>query len=141
MRKKTYLKKNYDLPLKILTKIVRLRNVETTGLNKSELLYILMRTQKHHKEKEYLSLLQTVSNNEIKSKTNEIRKVIIELDMLLNKSDRDIIRKILEKIDKETPNRTQKRRSLEELNNISYLILNLKRVTSMLHTIVLVIMV
>ena len=61
--------------------------------------------------------------------------------MLLNKSDRDIIRKILEKIDKETPNRTQKRRSLEELNNISYLILNLKRVTSMLHTIVLVIMV
>ena len=61
--------------------------------------------------------------------------------MLLNKSDRDIIRKILEKIDKETPNRTQKRRSLEELNNIRYLILNLKRVTSMLHTIVLVIMV
>ena len=77
-----------------------------------------MRTQKHHKEKEYLSLLQTVSNNEIKSKTNEIRKVIIELDMLLNKSDRDIIRKRLEEIDKETPNRTQKRRLLEQLNNI-----------------------
>ena len=77
-----------------------------------------MRTQKHHKEKEYLSLLQTASNNEIKSKTNEIRKVIIELDMLLNKSDRDIIRKRLEKIDKEKPNRTRNRRLIEELNNI-----------------------
>ena len=112
------LKKLSHLPLKLLRKLVQLRNIDTTDLKQSELLYILMRTQKHHKEKEYLSLLQTVSNNEIKSKTNEIRKVIIELDMLLNKSDRDIIRKRLEEIDKETPNRTQKRRLLEQLNNI-----------------------
>ena len=69
-----------------------------------------MRTQNHHKEKQYLSLLQANPKNEIKSKTNEVRKVIIELGMLLNKSDRDI--------DQETPNRTQKRRLLEELNNI-----------------------
>ena len=40
------------------------------------------------------------------------------MDMLLNKIDRDITRKRLEKIDKETHNRTQKRRLLEELNNI-----------------------
>ena len=77
-----------------------------------------MRTQKHYKEKEYQSLLQADPNNEIKSKTNEIRKVIIELEMLLNKSDRNTIRKRSEKIDKETPNKTQKRRLLEELNNI-----------------------
>ena len=39
--------------------------------------------------------------------------------MLLNKSDRYSIRKRLKEIDKETPNRTtQKRRLLEELNNI-----------------------
>ena len=72
----------------------------------------------HYKEKEYQSLLQAGPNNEIKSKTNEIRKVIIELEMLLNKSDRNTIRKRSEKIDKETPNKTQKRRLLEELNNI-----------------------
>ena len=72
----------------------------------------------HYKEKEYQSLLQAGPNNEIKSKTNEIRKVIIELEMLLNKSDRNTIRKRSEKIDKETPNRTQKRRLLEELINI-----------------------
>ena len=79
-----------------------------------------MRTQKHHKEKEYLSLLQAEFNNEIKSKTNKVRKVIIELGILLNKGDRDSIRKRFTKIDKETPNRTQKRRLLEELNNILF---------------------
>ena len=79
-----------------------------------------MRTQKHHKEKEYLSLLQAEFNNEIKSKTNKVRKVIIELGILLNKGDRDSIRKRFTKLDKETPNRTQKRRLLEELNNILF---------------------
>ena len=66
----------------------------------------------------YSFVLQADPVNEIKSKTNEIRKVIIEMDMLLNKIDRDITRKRLEKIDKETHNRTQKRWLLEELNNI-----------------------
>ena len=65
-----------------------------------------------------MSYLQADSNTGIKSRTNEIRKVIIELGMLLKKSDRNIIRKRLEKIDKETPNTTQKRRLFEELNNI-----------------------
>ena len=102
-------KKLSDLPIKIEKKLAQVRNIETTDLKKSELLYILMRNQKHHKEKEYLSLLQADPVNEIKSKTNEIRKVIIEMDMLLNKIDRDITRKRLEKIDKETHNRTQKR--------------------------------
>ena len=57
--------------------------------------YSLLRTQNHHKEKQYLSLLQANPKNEIKSKTNEFRKVIIELGMLLNKSDRDSFRKRL----------------------------------------------
>ena len=75
-----------------------------------------MRTQNHHKEKGYL---QADPNNEIKSQRNEVRTVIIELGMLLNKSDRYSIRKRLKEIDKETPNRTtQKRRLLDELNNI-----------------------
>ena len=59
-----------------------------------------MRSQKHHKEAEYLSYLQADPINEIKSKTNEIRKLIIELGMMINKSDRDVIRKRLEEIDK-----------------------------------------
>ena len=62
-----------------------------------------MRSQKHHKEAEYLSYLQADPINEIKSKSNNIRKLIIELGMMINKSDRDIIRKRLikrEAIDK-----------------------------------------
>ena len=113
-------KKLSELSTKILKELAQLRNIVTRDLKRSELLHILMRTQKHHKEKEYLSLLQAEFNNEIKSKTNEVRKVIIELGMLLNKGDRDSIRKRFTKIDKETPNRTQKRRLLEELNNILF---------------------
>ena len=59
-----------------------------------------MRSQKHHKEAEYLSYLQAEPINEIKSKSNNIRKPIIKLGMMINKSDRDIIRKRLEEIDK-----------------------------------------
>ena len=46
-----------------------------------------MRSQKHHKEAEYLSYLQADPINEIKSKSN-IRKLIIELGMMIDKSDR-----------------------------------------------------
>ena len=108
-------KKLPELSTEILKKLAQLRYIEASDFKRSEMLYILMRTQKHHKEKEYFSLLQTDLNNEVKSKTNE---VIIELGMLLNKDDRDSIRNRLKEIDKETPNRTQKRRLLEELNNI-----------------------
>ena len=62
-----------------------------------------MRSQKHHKKAEYLSYLQAEPINEIKSKLNNIRKLIIELGMMINNSDRDIIRKRLikrEEIDK-----------------------------------------
>ena len=61
------IKRLSDLPTKILRKLVQLRNVEPTGLKRSELLYILMRTQKHHKEAEYLSYLQADHNNQINS--------------------------------------------------------------------------
>ena len=52
------IKRLSELPTNILRKLVQLRNVDSTGLKRSELLYILMRTQKHHKETEYLNHLQ-----------------------------------------------------------------------------------
>ena len=55
-----------------------------------------MRSKKHHKEAKYLSYLQAEPINEIKSKLNNIRKPIIKLGMMINKSDRDIIRKRLD---------------------------------------------
>ena len=94
------IKRLSDFLTKILKKLVQLRNIEAAGLNRSDLIYILMRSQKHHKEAEYLSYLQAEPINEIKSISNNIRKPIIKLGMMINKSDRDIIRKRLEEIDK-----------------------------------------
>ena len=94
------IKRLSDFLTKILKKLVQLRNIEAAGLNRSDLIYTLMRSQKHHKEAEYLSYLQAEPINEIKSKSNNIRKPIIKLGMMINKSDRDIIRKRLEEIDK-----------------------------------------
>ena len=66
--------------------------------------------------------------------------LIIELGMMINKSDRDIIRKRLEEIDKKKPNSRQRRRLLEELTKIFH-DLHLKENKLIVHLIVLVIMV
>ena len=49
-------KKLSELSTKIFKKLAQLHNIETIDLKKSKLLYIFMRTQKYHKEKEYLIL-------------------------------------------------------------------------------------
>ena len=129
-----------DLPTEILRRLVRLRNVDSTGLKRAEILHILVRSQKHHKENEYLSHLQADSNNEIKSMIIEIRKFITKLGMLLNKSERNNITKRLNEIDRERPNRRQKGRLLDELTKI-FNYLKLKQLTRTMLLIVLVIMV
>ena len=108
------IKRLNDLPTKVLRKLVQLRNVDSTGLKRSELLHILMRTQKHHKETEYLNHLQSEPVNDIKTMIIKIRKFIIKLGKLLNKSERNNIRKRLNEIDRERPNRRQKKRLLDE---------------------------
>ena len=112
------IKRLSDLPTKILRKLVQLRNVQPTGLKRSELLYILMRTQKHHKEAEYLSYLQADHNNQINSMITKIKKFITELGMLLNKSEKDVIRKRLDEIVRKNPNKRQSKRLLEKLTKI-----------------------
>ena len=129
-----------DLPTEILRRLVRLRNVDSTGLKRAEILHILVRSQKHHKENEYLSHLQADSNNEIKSMIIEIRKFITKLGMLQNKSERNNITKRLNEIDRERPNRRQKGRLLDELTKI-FNYLKLKQLTRTMLLIVLVIMV
>ena len=103
---------------KLKKKLPQLRNIETTGLKRSDLIYILLSSQKHHKESEYLKYLLDDSSNEIKSKSNKMRMLILELGMLINKSDRDTIRKRLEEINKLNPSTRQKRKILEELTEI-----------------------
>ena len=56
-----------------------MRNIETTGLTKSDLISILLRSKKHHVETKYLEYLESDPVNEIKFKIKEIRKYIIEI--------------------------------------------------------------
>ena len=77
-----------------------------------------MRAQKHQKETEYLNHLQSEPVNDIKTMIIKIRKFIIKLGKLLNKSERNNIRKRLNEIDRERPNRRQKKRLLDELTKI-----------------------
>ena len=108
-----------ELPINILRKLVQLRNLDSSGLKKAELLSILMRSQKHHKEKEYLNYWQTNPDNEITAKIVKIKRSVIELGMLLNKSEINNIRKRLNEIARLRPNRAHSRRLLEELTKIS----------------------
>ena len=78
------IKRLSNLSTKILRKLAQLRNIETK-IKRSDLMHILMQSQKHYKESEYLKYLQADKNNEIKSKINVIRKNIIELGILLDK--------------------------------------------------------
>ena len=77
-----------------------------------------MRSQKYHKEKEYLSHLQSDPVNKINIMINKIKRCITELGMFLNKSERNIIRKRLIEISKKRPNRRQAKRLEEELTKI-----------------------
>ena len=64
--------------------------------------------------------MQSYPVNEIDSKIDEIRKHIIKLGMMFDKSDRINIKKRLNEIDKKTSiNRTEKNKLLKKLNKIS----------------------
>ena len=99
-----------------------------------------MRSEKHHKENEYLNHLQADPDHEMKSMIIKMKKFITKLGMLLNKSDRNNIRKRLNEIDRERPNRRRKRRLLDDLTKI-FNDLNFKKFTQTMLLMFLVIMV
>ena len=62
----------------------------------------MLRSQKDPKKSNYLECLINNTDNNLKSKINEIRKVLVELGMMLDKEYKDEIRETLNKIDKKT---------------------------------------
>ena len=96
------IKRLKKLSCNALIKLAELRNIETTGLRKPDLIYVLLRSQKDLKETKYLEYLNNNTDNTIKSKINEIRKVIAELDTMLDKKYKKEILKELNKIDRKT---------------------------------------
>ena len=111
-------------PRNTLKKLAQLRDIETIGLTKSDVIYILLRSQKHPEETKHLKYLQTDPANEIKSKINEIRKYIIELGMMLDRTDRVKIGERLKEIDKMASITCANKTRL--LNELSKLLLDLE---------------
>ena len=93
-----------------LKKILRrIKNHDT--LPKEDLIYTLLRSEKHPKESNYEKYISNNTTDELKDKTNDIRTVLARLGDTVPKKDRDKIRKELYEIEnKKIPTKTQKTR-------------------------------
>ena len=75
-----------NLDLKTLQKIAQQRNINTTGLKKKNLIYSLIRSEKSHKEDNYIKYLNKDINNEIHNKINSIRLQLVNISSYLKKT-------------------------------------------------------
>ena len=72
--------KQYNaLKLNILQKIVQQRNINTTGLKKKKLIYTVIRSEKSHKEDNYIKYINKDTNNEIHNEINKIRLQLVNI--------------------------------------------------------------
>ena len=81
---------------------------------------MLIKSEKSHKENNYLEYITKDTNNEIHNKLNEIRKELVNVTSYLEKEKLQNIRKRLYEIEKKTQiTRTERTRLLNELTEIS----------------------
>ena len=73
------------LPLKTLQKIAHQRSINTTEVKKDNLIFMLIRSEKSHKEDNYLKFITKDTTNEIHNKINDIRKVLVNVSQYLKK--------------------------------------------------------
>lgn len=78
-----------------------------------------MRTEKAHREDNYLHHLSADPNTQIKTLINVIKQDIIKLDRLLNKSEQNKIRNRLYEIENLKPSKRQVKILIKELTDIS----------------------
>ena len=107
------------LSTKTLRKLAQLCGVETTGLLKSDLMYILIRSEKTHREDNYLQHFLSESTTQLKTLINVIKQNIIKLDRLLSKSDKNKIKKRLYEIENLKPTQKKTKILIKELTDIS----------------------
>ena len=74
-----------DLTLTTLQKIAQQRNINTTGVKKNNLIYMLIRSEKSHKENNYLEYITKDTTSEIHNKINVIRKALVNVSSYLEK--------------------------------------------------------
>ena len=107
------------LSTKTLRKLDQLCGVETTGLLKSDLMYILIRSEKTHREDNYLQHFLSEPTTQLKTLINVIKQNIIKLDRLLSKSDKNKIKKRLYEIENLKPTKKKTKILIKELTDIS----------------------
>ena len=103
------------IPVKTLRQIGKLRNI-CEKLSKSDIIYVLIRSEPVINEKKYI----IDGNNEIDNKINDIRLQLFNVSPYLNKNKPGNIRKRLYDIGKMLKiDKKMKNKFLKELNNIS----------------------
>ena len=108
------------LPLKTLQKIAHQRSINITDVKKDNLIFMLIRSEKSHKEDNYLKFITKDTTNEIHNKINDIRKVLVNVSQYLKKQKLKQIRERLKEIEKKTRiKRSEKTNLLNELTKIS----------------------
>ena len=81
---------------------------------------MLIRSEKSHKEDNYLKFITKDTTNEIHNKINDIRKVLVNVSQYLKKQKLKQIRERLKEIEKKTRiKRSEKTNLLNELTKIS----------------------
>ena len=113
------LKKCALLSTKALRKLIQLRGVETTGLSKTDLMYILILSKKTNREDHYLQHLLSEPTTQLKTLINVIKQNIIKLERLLSKSNQNKIRNRLYEIENLTPSKRQTQILIKELTKVS----------------------
>ena len=84
-----------------LKEIARLRRIKNyDNLTKEDLIFSLLKSESSPAERNYMKYFNNSTNDEIKSKINDIRLILSRLGNILTKNDRKKIKKDLYEIEK-----------------------------------------
>ena len=93
--------KLHNMSIDDLKQIARLQWIKYyDNLSKEDLIYVLLRSEKNLLEDNYIEYLNNNTDDRIKAKINNIRIALIKLRNIINKKDRDKIKKDLYEIEK-----------------------------------------
>ena len=90
-----------DKSIDELKEIARLRKIrDYDDLTKEDLIFSLLKSESHPADRNYMRHFNNSTNDEIKSKINDIRLILSRLENIVTKNDRKKIKKELYEIEK-----------------------------------------
>ena len=105
LKNKIFQKMNYvkleNKSIDELKEIARLRRIKNyDNLTKEDLIFSLLKSESSPAERNYMKYFNNSTNDEIKSKINDIRLILSRLENIITKNDRKKIKKDLYEIEK-----------------------------------------